>query len=331
MSEPLNSLPPASFKTSLTHPIKSVFLPLLTYEPFITSSPSISLMIPPEIIALISSHALLSFSAYPKNSPTLLDIPSPFTLTRYPDLCDVRPQNGQISAKPMLLAKQPIDDPFCARPNIADALQAAITTGIDPILDHPVNDQKHNPERVPFGNRVFIPKTSLSLSVSMNIPTSATFHTSPITPFSDTPQTKLHNLLSPLNGTLKHIPPPSVKDPGQSALSFSTWVSESSHRTSSPYSATSPSYFAIGNLFLSSCPGKKGILHLHIHISQRHSFLYTLVRLDGSIKGRIGVRRDLETDMRRIKDMGTGCIIWCDLICHLPASSFSHSYWTTVA
>ena len=60
----------------------------------------------------------------------------------------------------------------------------------------------------------------------------------------------------------------------------------------------------------------------HILIRQHHSFLYILVRLDGSIKGRIGVRRDLETDMKRIKDMGTGCIIWCDLICLLPFAWF---------
>ena len=230
-------------------------------------------MIPPEIIALISSHALLSVSAYPRNSPTLLDIPSPFTLTRYPDLCDIKPQNRQISAKPVLLAKQAIDDHFCAQPNIADALQAAITTGIDPILDHPVSNQKHNPEiGVPFANRVYVPKTSLSLSVSMNIPTSATFRTSSITPFSDMPKTRLHNLLSPLNGTLKHIAPPSARDPGHNPLSFSTWLSESGHRASSPYSATSPPHFAIGNLFLSSCPGKKGILLLYILIRQRHSF-----------------------------------------------------------
>jgi hypothetical protein len=186
-----------------------------------------------------------------------LDIPSPFNLTRYPD---IRPQNRQITARPVSLAKQAIDDHFCARPNIADALQAAITTGIDPILDNPVND--HPEIGVPFGNRVFIPKTSLSLSVSMNIPT---------TPFSDVPQTKLHNLLSPLNGTLKHIPSPSTRDSGHNALSFSTWVAESGHCASSPYSATSSPHFAIGNLFLSSCPGKKGILHLHVLIRQRHS------------------------------------------------------------
>jgi hypothetical protein len=219
-------------------------------------------MIPPEIIALISSHALLSFSAYPRNFPTLLDIPSPFVITRYPDLCDIRPQNRQISAKPVLLATQAIEGHFSARPNITDALQAAITSGIEPMcLDCPVND--HNLENgVPLGNRVFIPKTSLSLSVSMNIPTSATFHTPSIISFSDTPKrsTKLHNL-SPLNGTLKPIPPPSTRGPKHDALSFSAWVSELGHCASSPYPVTSPLHFTIGNLFLSSCPGKKGIYY----------------------------------------------------------------------
>ena len=264
MSEPLNPLP-SPFKTSLTHPIKSVFYPCsanitMHLPPFFLS---ISLMIPPEIIALISSHAFLSFSAYPRNSPTFLEIPSPFTITRYSDLCDTRPQNRQISAKP-----QAIDSHFCTRPNIADALQAAITSGIEPMcLDYPINDQKHNPENgVLLEHHVFIPKTSLSLSVSMNIPTSATFHTPSMTSFSDIPKrsTKFHNLLSPLDGTLKRIPPPLVRDSGRHALSSSTWVCESDHCDSSPYPMSSPSHFPIGNLFLSSCPGKKGMIHLHI-------------------------------------------------------------------
>ncbi|KAF8813626.1 phosphatases II [Phlegmacium glaucopus] len=286
MSEPLNPLPPPFFKTSSTHPI------------------NISSIVPPEIIALISSHALLSFSAYPRNYPTLLEIPSPFTINRYPDLCDTRLQNKHISlpaAKPGLLAKQAIDSHFCTRPNIADALQAAITSGIEPANDQTL--QYNSESGVPPENRVlttFIPETSLSLSVSMNIPTSTTLHAPYLSPFSDisTRSTKFHNLLSPLNGTLKHIPSPSARnswDPGHNTLSFSTWVSESGHCGASPYPAASLPQFAIGNLFLSSCPGKK-------------------VRLDGPIKGRLGVRRDLETDMRRIKDMGTGCIIWCDLI-----------------
>jgi len=45
-------------------------------------------------------------------------------------------------------------------------------------------------------------------------------------------------------------------------------------------------------MFLSSCPGKK-------------------VRLHGPVKGRSGVCRDLHADMRRMKDLGVGCIVCC--------------------
>ncbi|KAL6308161.1 hypothetical protein BKA93DRAFT_822747 [Sparassis latifolia] len=48
----------------------------------------------------------------------------------------------------------------------------------------------------------------------------------------------------------------------------------------------------LGNLYLSSCPGKK-------------------VRLDGPTKGRIGVCRDLRKDLMRMKELGVACIICC--------------------
>ncbi|KAJ7078915.1 protein-tyrosine phosphatase-like protein [Mycena belliarum] len=50
--------------------------------------------------------------------------------------------------------------------------------------------------------------------------------------------------------------------------------------------------FTIGNIFLSSCPGKK-------------------VRLQGPVKGRSGVCRDLDSDFRRMKDLGVGCVVCC--------------------
>ncbi|KAF9007976.1 protein-tyrosine phosphatase-like protein [Cyathus striatus] len=43
---------------------------------------------------------------------------------------------------------------------------------------------------------------------------------------------------------------------------------------------------------MSSCPGKK-------------------VRLQGPIRGRSGVCRDLKTDLNRMKDLGVGCIVCC--------------------
>lgn len=48
----------------------------------------------------------------------------------------------------------------------------------------------------------------------------------------------------------------------------------------------------IGNLLLSSCPGKR-------------------LRMEGPVKGRAPVCRDLETDLRRIKNEGVGCLVCC--------------------
>ncbi|KAH9945641.1 phosphatases II [Amylocystis lapponica] len=48
----------------------------------------------------------------------------------------------------------------------------------------------------------------------------------------------------------------------------------------------------LGNLYLSSCPGKK-------------------VRLDGPVKGRGGICRDLRQDLRRMKNLGVACIVCC--------------------
>jgi hypothetical protein len=47
----------------------------------------------------------------------------------------------------------------------------------------------------------------------------------------------------------------------------------------------------VGNLLLSSCPGKR-------------------LRMEGPVKGRGPVCRDLATDLRRIKGEGVGCVVW---------------------
>ncbi|KAH9830745.1 phosphatases II [Rhodofomes roseus] len=53
-----------------------------------------------------------------------------------------------------------------------------------------------------------------------------------------------------------------------------------------------PEPWSLGNLYLSSCPGKK-------------------VRLNGPVKGKCGVCRDLRMDLQRIKDYGVTCIVCC--------------------
>jgi hypothetical protein len=53
----------------------------------------------------------------------------------------------------------------------------------------------------------------------------------------------------------------------------------------------SPQPVNLGNLLLSSCPGKR-------------------LRMEGPVKGRGPVCRDLATDLRRIKNEGVGCLVW---------------------
>ncbi|KAI0029718.1 protein-tyrosine phosphatase-like protein [Vararia minispora EC-137] len=59
-----------------------------------------------------------------------------------------------------------------------------------------------------------------------------------------------------------------------------------------PIAPTPPSPPALGNLFLSSCPGKK-------------------VRLEGPVKGRGGICRDVEADFARIAALGVCCVVCC--------------------
>ncbi|KAJ7497135.1 protein-tyrosine phosphatase-like protein [Mycena latifolia] len=75
-----------------------------------------------------------------------------------------------------------------------------------------------------------------------------------------------------------------------STLSLSLTVTMALDEKDAPPPAEPP--FTIGNIFLSSCPGKK-------------------VRLQGPVKGRSGVCRDLHADFRRMKDLDVGCVVCC--------------------
>ncbi|EPT02684.1 phosphatases II [Fomitopsis schrenkii] len=59
-----------------------------------------------------------------------------------------------------------------------------------------------------------------------------------------------------------------------------------------PVPTLTPEPRSLGNMYLSSCPGKK-------------------VRLSGPVKGKCGVCRDLRMDLQRIKDFGVACIVCC--------------------
>jgi len=71
-------------------------------------------------------------------------------------------------------------------------------------------------------------------------------------------------------------------------------------------------YPALGNLYLSSCPGKKGGAHVSCClVSSFTDDVTTKVRLTGPVRGRGAICRDVKQDLRRIKALGIGCIVWC--------------------
>ncbi|KAH9485294.1 hypothetical protein JR316_0002202 [Psilocybe cubensis] len=70
----------------------------------------------------------------------------------------------------------------------------------------------------------------------------------------------------------------------------------------------STSTLLVGNFYLSSCPGKKGLFRSPSLPSCAQT---STVRLDGPVKGRNGVCRDLDTDMRRMRALGVRCIVCC--------------------
>lgn len=65
---------------------------------------------------------------------------------------------------------------------------------------------------------------------------------------------------------------------------------------------------ALGNLFLSSCPGKKGTSCFSQSLLDLTQFFS--VRLDGPVNGRSSVCRDLKQDLQRMKFLGVRCIVW---------------------
>lgn len=188
-------------------------------------------------------------------------------------LSDVQTGHLQTSAQHHLSAP----NAFQTRNDLAEAIKVAIGTHMHAL---PQNNERphHYPETPAFLSGV-IPDTRVSYALSLaTIPT-------PI----------------PLP-----IPLPVLHAP------FLTSDSAPSDPTN-PYLSSGglPHVFSIGNLYLSSCPGKKGTPALVVTtllLPDRP----ILVRLDGPVNGRSGVCRNLEVDMARMRRLGVACIVWLD-------------------
>ncbi|KAH7908611.1 phosphatases II [Hygrophoropsis aurantiaca] len=289
ISEPLSSHPPApadpalQVKTSETHPI------------------NISTIIPPESIVAISTR----ISQCSQNSPVMFDIPLAFSLDRITGYMQILPSLPPMPAYSLPpLPPAPLRKPF-ARPqprhSISEALQAAIgsrltsTTPPTPPLTRGFSLKNTMSKTRHLDDREGASK-STTIRSSIAVPTgSGRAASSP-------PESVLSSILAsvqprpPDNARLSWVlteePSPCIQlSPPRSSMKLRA-------ATASPYPHHSPRTtpkqrpFKLGNLLLSSCPGKK-------------------VRLSGPVKGRGTVCRDLGLDLRRIKDLGVRCIVCC--------------------
>ncbi|KAG6857273.1 hypothetical protein H0H87_007106 [Tephrocybe sp. NHM501043] len=222
---------------------------------------NVSFLIPPELIPLISSHLLLSSAC-----PTIFEIPHSFTLDRL--LMPHAVAHPSTSIQPQVTVKH-----LRTRTKVTEALQAAMTGSFSPVIEQgaalkqnlsPIIRRPQSTDILPADKLVTMTRSnssSISLSLSWTI--------------SDLPSS---------NGTaeklLASVPDLNEFDRVQTPVEISA------------HTASTGPPLLIGNLFLSSCPGKK-------------------VRLEGPVKGRSAVCRDLNLDLRRMKELGVGCIICC--------------------
>jgi hypothetical protein len=183
----------------------------------------------------------------------VLEIPSSFTLDRLSNLRDARLQNV-LPPPPNFpyLATQLPSDCFRTRTNITDALHAAINGGIHPSY-HSINASKERKISEQLRDSFLsgcTPETSVSVALSMKVPIPRALHSAmvsylpgPISLSEDITQpAQLSSQVALIHPGLPFwTPEPPVAD---TIVPFQHFYS--------------PPPFTIGNLFLSSCPGKKG-------------------------------------------------------------------------
>lgn len=276
-------------KTSKTHPL------------------NISTIVPPELLPAMSSHLITN----PEPSPVIFHIPDFYTLQSITDYAQhipsttsptslalsrkahsrrssripLSPAHYPPSPEPML-HPPPLPTPpaFLNQPpqSIIEALQAAIDTRITTLATKPRSS-------LPFIAKLS-PSPTLKQStkgrvvsddLASNRASSAQRGTFAL------PKVVFPSMLDFLNSNEREQLAFSVTSQNSTKQRVS---SASLHPTSNIHGTKR--CFKLGNLMLSSCPGKK-------------------VRLAGPVRGRSAVCRDLDTDLRRISQAGARCIVCC--------------------
>ncbi|PIL34093.1 hypothetical protein GSI_03804 [Ganoderma sinense ZZ0214-1] len=265
---PATIKPQPHWQTSETHPIV------------------ISTIIPPELVSTISSRlhrpaetSPVVFSVPPSH---LLDhmVSSPVTLT------DVDPN----SPKP---APPPVVPPFIAplviprsspALSIAKSLKLSSLFWVHPTVRRALKSGGEDSPQAPYKKRprpgsLMVPHRGSMDETILQRPKVVRNCSSPtLVEGRPKPETERNHHPHPLPLTsalpLRHISAISVCVPAV------------------PSESTDGNSRLLGNLYMSSCPGKK-------------------VRLDGPVRGRSTVCRDLRSDLSRIKRTGTACIVCC--------------------
>ncbi|KIK33359.1 hypothetical protein CY34DRAFT_813681 [Suillus luteus UH-Slu-Lm8-n1] len=277
-------------KTSKTHPL------------------NISTIVPPELLPAMSSHLITN----PSPSPVIFHIPDFYTLQSITDYAQHIPSTTSptslalsrkahsrrstripLSPSPAhyFPSPEPVPHPpplptppaFLNQPpqSIIEALQAAIDTRLTTLATKPRSS-------LPFIAKLS-PSPTLKQSTKARVVSDelASNRASSVRGGTFLPKVVFPSMLDFLNSNERE----------QLAFSVQNSTKQSLRAPSATLRPTSNIHgtkrcFKLGNLMLSSCPGKK-------------------VRLAGPVRGRSAVCRDLDTDLRRISQAGARCIVCC--------------------
>lgn len=244
----------AAIETPLTSVVRTAPPPQPAHHPNVKTSETH----PINVSSIIPFELLPIISAHlttpPKGSPVLYDVPPIYTLDRISSTPQVphRSISAHIPPSPEAANYFPH---IRARVLVSDALQAAINSSL-----------------AASGNAMPAAKGLSSTSWTGIPPPISIERTSsaPPVPYSNMIPNESKKISSALDSLKRKTPMPATI----------------------PIEPLPKPSLLIGNLLLSSCPGKK-------------------VRLDGPVKGRSTVCRDLATDLMRMRVLGVRCVICC--------------------
>lgn len=224
---------------------------------------SISAIIPTELLAIISSHLFLTSPGVSKESlsigtvaldsqPTVFEVPAPFTLDRFILSHSVHHFNPLIPNNlppPPVSAEAPPMPHLRTRSRVTEALQAAINSGIK--HDSPTHSQRETEPHALFHSN----GSSVSLSISLK-----SIAPQPLNRTISEPGLENGTVVEPMDlpseATSETGPPTNAELQADAELpSLGTTASPVQPITAAPS-------FLLGNLFLSSCPGKKGMFSI---------------------------------------------------------------------